>query len=129
MSNWRFVLFGYIFIQHDSAEVVIRIFYSRKLSSLNMDDSSQDQYISLQDIFMTVYSQEDDNTRLRQDISNLRQEVHGACLSVSSQVKKLKTDSQYTWKYEGNKVHYHPSLPLYLPADSISKTRIKVRVS
>ena len=23
---------------------------------------------------------------------------------------------------------YHPSLPLYLPADSISKTRIKVRV-
>ena len=24
---------------------------------------------------------------------------------------------------------YHPSLPLYLPADSISKTRIKVRVS
>ena len=25
--------------------------------------------------------------------------------------------------------YYHPSLPLYLPADSISKTRIKVRVS
>jgi hypothetical protein len=24
---------------------------------------------------------------------------------------------------------YHPSLPIYLPADSISKTRIKVRVS
>jgi hypothetical protein len=27
-------------------------------------------------------------------------------LSVSSQVKKLKTDSQYAWKYEGNKVQY-----------------------
>jgi hypothetical protein len=26
-------------------------------------------------------------------------------------------------------LYYHPSLPLYLPADSISKTRIKVRVS
>ena len=25
--------------------------------------------------------------------------------------------------------HYRPSLPLYLPADYISKTRIKVRVS
>ena len=25
--------------------------------------------------------------------------------------------------------YYHPSLPLYLPADSISKNRIKVRVS
>ena len=26
-------------------------------------------------------------------------------------------------------VYYHPSLPLYLPADSMSKTRIKVHVS
>jgi hypothetical protein len=26
-------------------------------------------------------------------------------------------------------ISFHPSLPLYLPADSISKTRIKVRVS
>ena len=26
-------------------------------------------------------------------------------------------------------VHYHPSLRLYLPVGSISKTRIKVRVS
>ena len=32
--------------------------------------------------------------------------MHGASLSVSSQVKKLKTDSQCTWKYEGNKVQY-----------------------
>ena len=26
-------------------------------------------------------------------------------------------------------LYYHPSIPLYLPADSISKTRIKVHVS
>jgi len=97
---------GYIFIQHDSAEVVTHKLYSRKLSSLNMDDSSQDQYISLHDILMAVKTKADDNTKLRQEISNLRQEVHGASLSVSSQVKKLKTDSQYTWKYEGNKVQY-----------------------
>jgi hypothetical protein len=33
----------------------------------------------------------------------------------------------FQWNYH---IHvYHPSLPLYLPADSISKTRIKVRVS
>jgi hypothetical protein len=55
---------------------------------------------------MAVKSQGDDNTKLRQDMCNLRQEVHGARLADSSQVKKLKTDSQYTWKYEGNKVQY-----------------------
>ena len=32
--------------------------------------------------------------------------MHGASLSVSSPVKKLKTDSQYAWKYEGSKVQY-----------------------
>jgi len=73
---------GYIFIQHDSAEVVTRKFYGRKLSSLNMDDSSQDQDISLKDIRMAVKSQGDDNTKLRQEISILKQ----ASLTVSSQV-------------------------------------------
>ena len=28
-----------------------------------------------------------------------------------------------------NNSSYHPSLPLYLPTDSLSKNRIKVRVS
>jgi hypothetical protein len=71
-----------------------------------MDDSSQDQDCSLKDILMAVKSQGDDNTKLRQEISNLRQEMHVVSLSVSSQVKKLKTYSQYAWKYEGNKVQY-----------------------
>jgi hypothetical protein len=56
-----------------------------------MDDSSEDQDCSLKDILMAVKSQGDDNTKLRQEISNLRQEMHGGSLSVSSQVKKLKT--------------------------------------
>ena len=71
-----------------------------------MDDSSEDQDCSLKDILMAVKNQGDDNTKLRQEISNLRQEMHGVSLSVSSQVKKLKTDSQCAWKYEGNKVQY-----------------------
>jgi hypothetical protein len=50
-------------------------FYFRKLSLLNMDDSSQDQDCSLKDILMAVKSQGDGNTKLRQEISNLRQEV------------------------------------------------------
>lgn len=47
-------------------EVVTRKFYTRKLSSLNMDDSSQDQYISLKNIIMAVKSQGDVNVKLRQ---------------------------------------------------------------
>ena len=43
--------------------------YFRKLSSLNMDDSSEDQDCSLKDILMAVKSQGDDNTKLRQEIS------------------------------------------------------------
>jgi len=61
-----FFLLGYIFIQHDSAEVVTRKFYGRKLLSLNMDDSSQYQDISLRDILMVVKSQGDGNAKLRQ---------------------------------------------------------------
>ena len=44
------------------------------------------------------------NAKLSHDISNVRQEVHGVSVSAASQVKKLKTESQYKWKYEGNKV-------------------------
>ena len=55
-----------------------------------MDDSSEDQDCSIKDILMAVKSQGDDNTKLRQEISNLRQEMHGVSLSVSSQVKNLK---------------------------------------
>ena len=46
--------------------------YFRKLSSLNMDDSSEDQDCSLKDILMAVKSQGDDNTKLRQGVYNLR---------------------------------------------------------
>jgi hypothetical protein len=106
MSNWR-IFIGIHFHsarQRRSCHTQKKNF--RKLSSLNMDDSSEDQDCSLKDILMAVKSQADDNTKLRQEISNLRQEMYGVSLSVSSQVKKLKTDSQYAWKYEGNKVQY-----------------------
>ena len=46
------------------------------------------------------------NAKLSHDISNLRREVHGASVSAASQAKKLKTESQYKWKYEGNKVQF-----------------------
>ena len=53
-----------------------------------------------------VKAQGELNVKLSQDISYLRQEVHGASVAVASQVKKFKTESQYKWKYEGNKVQF-----------------------
>ncbi|VDI55516.1 Hypothetical predicted protein [Mytilus galloprovincialis] len=51
--------------------------------------------VSLQDIFRAVKQQDD-----------LKNEVHGFNLAVVSQVKKLKVDNEYHWKYEGNKVEH-----------------------
>ena len=106
MSNWRVFYWDTFSFRTRAPKWSHAKLYCRKLSSLNMDDSSQVQDCSLKDILMDVKIQGDDNTKLRQELSNLRQEVHGASLSVSSQVTKLKTDSQYTWKNEGNEVQY-----------------------
>lgn len=42
----------------------------------------------------------------RQEVSALREEVQGTNLSVSSEVKKLKTAKELVWKFQGNKVQY-----------------------
>ena len=70
------------------------------------DSDSQEQDVSLKDVMKAVRAQGELNAKLNHDISNLRQEVHGASVSVASKVKKLKTESQYKWKYEGNKVKF-----------------------
>ena len=70
------------------------------------DSDSQEQDVSQKDAMKDIKGQDELNAKLSPDISNLRQEVHGASASVSSQVKKLKTESQYKWKHEGNKVHF-----------------------
>jgi len=46
------------------------------------------------------------NTKLRQELSELKDEVKGSAASVSSQVKRLKTESTYKWKFEGNKLQH-----------------------
>jgi hypothetical protein len=106
MSNWRVFYWDTFSFSTTARSGHTQKNDFLKLSSLNMDDSSENQDYSLYDILIAVKSQGDDNTKLRQEISNLRQEMHGGSLSVSSQAKKLKTDSQYAWKYEGNKVQY-----------------------
>lgn len=65
-----------------------------------------EQEVSLRDVMKAVKTQGEFNEKLRKDISDLRHEVHGSTVAVASQVKKLKTESQYIWKYEGNKVQF-----------------------
>ncbi|CAG2185378.1 unnamed protein product [Mytilus edulis] len=62
--------------------------------------------VSLQDIFRAVKQQGDINSKLRQEFIDLKNEVQGSTLAVASQVKKLKVDNEYHWKYEGNKVQH-----------------------
>ena len=66
------------------------------------DSDSQEQDLSQKDAKKDIKAQGELNAKLSPDISSLRQEVHGAFASAASQVKKLKTESQYKWKYEGN---------------------------
>jgi hypothetical protein len=70
------------------------------------DSDSQEQDVSQKDAMKNIKAQGELNAKLSPDISSLRQEVHGASASAASQVKKLKTESQYKWKYEGNKVQF-----------------------
>jgi hypothetical protein len=73
---------------------------------MDLDNSFQEPDVSLNDILKAVKEQGDINSRLRQDLSQLRQEVQGSTLSVATQVQKFKTESEYKWKYEGNRVQF-----------------------
>ena len=70
------------------------------------DSDSQEHDVSLKDAMNAFKAQGELHAKLSQDISNLRQKVHGASASVASQVKKMKTESQYKWKYEGKKSQF-----------------------
>lgn len=43
----------------------------------------------------------------KEEISSLRNEVRGQSVNVSSEVKKLKTETETKWKREGNKIQYN----------------------
>ena len=73
---------------------------------MDLDNSSQEPDVSLNDILEAVKEQGDIVSRLRQDLSQLRREVQWSTLSVATQVKKFKTESEYQWKYEGNRVQF-----------------------
>lgn len=67
-------------------------------------DNSSD--VSLHDILKAVKAQGEVNSKLRQELSDLKHEFHGSSLAVASQVKKLKVETEYKWKFEGNKIQH-----------------------
>ena len=62
--------------------------------------------VSLRDILKAVKEQGEVNSKLRQELSELKEEFHGSSLSVASQVKKLKQDQEYKWKFESNRIQF-----------------------
>ena len=70
------------------------------------DSDSQEQNVSLKDAMKAVRAQGELNAKLNHDISNLRQEVHGASVSVASQVKKLKRNPNTNGNMKGTKYNF-----------------------
>ena len=65
----------------------------RKYSSTTIADGEsdfQEQDVSLRNLMKAVKAEGKLNAKLNQDISDLRQEVHSASVSVTSQVKKVE---------------------------------------
>lgn len=62
--------------------------------------------VSLHTILKAIQNQGDINSKLRQELSELKNEVHGSSLTVQSQVKKLKVEQEYKWKYESNRIQF-----------------------
>uniref|UniRef100_A0A8W8KM72 CCHC-type domain-containing protein n=1 Tax=Magallana gigas TaxID=29159 RepID=A0A8W8KM72_MAGGI len=62
---------------------------------------------SIADVLAELKSQKEDiKEYVNNKISTLRQEIQGANISVSSELKKFKGDSEISWKSKGNKIQY-----------------------
>ena len=63
-------------------------------------------WLSLNDILQVIRQQGASiaalDAKISGELDGIKQDVHGS----ASQVKKLKTESQYKWRFEGNKVQF-----------------------
>lgn len=60
---------------------------------------------STADVLAELKSQKEDIKEfVNNKISTLRQEIQGANISVSSELKKFKSESEISWKSKGNKI-------------------------
>jgi hypothetical protein len=63
---------------------------------------------SMADLLVELRSQKDDiKVYVNNKVSSLRQEIQGANISVSTELKKIKGDRENTWKLRGNKIQYN----------------------
>ncbi|VDI15675.1 Hypothetical predicted protein [Mytilus galloprovincialis] len=74
-------------------------------------DTEGEADISLRTVLTAVNQQSKDieaiiDAKVTEKIGGLREELQGANQLMKSQVKKLKTDASYKWKYEGNKIQF-----------------------
>ena len=74
-------------------------------------DSEIEPDISLRTVLTAVNQQSKDiepiiDAKVTEKIGGLREELQGANQLMKSQVKKIKTDASYKWKYEGNKIKF-----------------------
>ena len=75
-------------------------------------DSDGDENISLRTVLNAVNQQAKDveaiiDAKVTEKIAEIKEELQSANQLVKSQVKKLKTDATYKWKFEGNKVQFN----------------------
>jgi len=68
--------------------------------------------VSLRTVLNAVNQQSKDieaiiDAKVSEKIGGLRDEIQGANNLMKSQVKKLKTDTSYKWKYEGNHIQFN----------------------
>ena len=63
---------------------------------------------SIADVLAELRSQKDDiKEYVNNKVSSLRQEIQGANISVSTELKKFKGERDITWKSKGNKIQYN----------------------
>ncbi|CAC5408527.1 unnamed protein product [Mytilus coruscus] len=77
-----------------------------------MDSDTPSEEISLRTVLDAVNRQKQDievlvDTKISVKINSLRDEIHGTNQCMKSQVKKLKSDSQYKWRSEVNKIQFN----------------------
>ncbi|CAG2206480.1 unnamed protein product [Mytilus edulis] len=77
-----------------------------------MDSDTPHEEISLRTVLDAFNRQKQDievlvDNKISEKINSLRDEIHGTNQSMKSQVKKLKSDSQYKWRSEGNKIQFN----------------------
>lgn len=76
-----------------------------------MASDSQDEDINLRTILEAVKKQGENieaivDAKVSEKMDILRDEIQGTNQCMKSQVKKMKTESQYKWRSEGNKIQF-----------------------